>query len=117
MVGPVDCEVVVKDDRWVVTPESEWRSYTPFAREVHKGQRRPGNPYADHLAEVAGIAAAVTNDICEMLRSGGWHVVAVKFALIRPGAERGLPTDGSAFPVALCRKDGRKPVESTYHDR
>lgn len=30
-----------------------------FAREVHKDQRRKytGNPYADHLAEVAGIAA------------------------------------------------------------
>lgn len=32
-----------------------------FAREVHKDQRRKysGNPYADHLAEVAGIVAAV----------------------------------------------------------
>lgn len=30
-----------------------------FAREVHKDQRRKytGNPYADHLAEVAGIVA------------------------------------------------------------
>lgn len=35
-----------------------------FAREVHKDQKRryTGNPYADHLAEVAGIAMAV-----------GWH--------------------------------------------
>jgi (p)ppGpp synthase/HD superfamily hydrolase len=35
-----------------------------FAREVHKTQRRKytGNPYADHLAEVAGIAMSV-----------GWH--------------------------------------------
>lgn len=32
-----------------------------FARQVHAGQLRKytGNPYADHLAEVAGIAAAV----------------------------------------------------------
>lgn len=31
-----------------------------FAREVHAGQKRKytGNPYADHLAEVAGIVAA-----------------------------------------------------------
>lgn len=31
-----------------------------FAREVHKDQRRKytGNPYTDHLAEVAGIVAA-----------------------------------------------------------
>jgi (p)ppGpp synthase/HD superfamily hydrolase len=35
-----------------------------FAREVHKNQKRKytGNPYADHLAEVCGIAA-----------SAGWH--------------------------------------------
>ncbi|WP_369050467.1 HD domain-containing protein [Burkholderia gladioli] len=34
-----------------------------FAREVHKDQRRKytGNPYADHLAEVAGIVATVDN--------------------------------------------------------
>jgi len=33
-----------------------------FAREVHKDQRRKytGNPYTDHLAEVAGIVATVT---------------------------------------------------------
>lgn len=32
-----------------------------FAREAHKDQRRKytGNPYADHLAEVAGIVATV----------------------------------------------------------
>lgn len=32
-----------------------------FAREVHREQRRKysGNPYADHLAEVAGIVATV----------------------------------------------------------
>lgn len=32
-----------------------------FAREVHKAQRRKytGNPYTDHLAEVAGIFATV----------------------------------------------------------
>lgn len=36
-----------------------------FAREVHKDQRRKysGNPYADHLAEVAGIVATVVADL------------------------------------------------------
>lgn len=35
-----------------------------FAREVHRNQRRKytGNPYADHLAEVAGIVATVSQD-------------------------------------------------------
>lgn len=35
-----------------------------FAREVHKDQRRKytGNPYTDHLAEVAGIVATVASD-------------------------------------------------------
>ena len=39
-----------------------------FAREVHKDQKRKytGNPYADHLAEVVGIAMSV-----------GWHDVSV----------------------------------------
>ena len=39
-----------------------------FAREAHKDQRRKytGNPYSDHLAEVAGIAMSV-----------GWHDSAV----------------------------------------
>lgn len=34
-----------------------------FAREAHKAQRRKytNNPYADHLAEVAGIVATVDN--------------------------------------------------------
>jgi len=34
-----------------------------FAREVHKDQRRKytNNPYTDHLAEVAGIVATVTD--------------------------------------------------------
>lgn len=34
-----------------------------FAREVHKDQRRKytGNPYADHLAEVAGIVGAIAS--------------------------------------------------------
>lgn len=35
-----------------------------FAREAHKNQRRKysNNPYADHLAEVAGIVASVNPD-------------------------------------------------------
>jgi len=35
-----------------------------FARAAHKGQVRKytGNPYIDHLAEVAGIVAAATSD-------------------------------------------------------
>lgn len=38
-----------------------------FAREVHKDQRRKytGNPYVDHLAEVAGIVATVAKDVRE----------------------------------------------------
>jgi len=36
-----------------------------FARSVHKDQRRKytNNPYVDHLAEVAGIVAAVADDL------------------------------------------------------
>jgi (p)ppGpp synthase/HD superfamily hydrolase len=39
-----------------------------FARQVHADQKRKytGNPYADHLAEVAGIAMSV-----------GWHDAAI----------------------------------------
>jgi GTP diphosphokinase / guanosine-3',5'-bis(diphosphate) 3'-diphosphatase len=39
-----------------------------FAREVHKAQQRKytGNPYADHLAEVCGIAMSV-----------GWNITTV----------------------------------------
>lgn len=39
-----------------------------FAKEVHKDQRRKytGNPYFDHLAEVAGIAMSV-----------GWHYAEI----------------------------------------
>jgi guanosine-3',5'-bis(diphosphate) 3'-pyrophosphohydrolase len=35
-----------------------------FARQVHKDQKRKytGNPYSDHLAEVAGIVSTVLND-------------------------------------------------------
>ncbi len=39
-----------------------------FARAVHSAQRRKytGEPYSDHLAEVAGIVAAVADDaLCE----------------------------------------------------
>ncbi len=41
-----------------------------FAREVHKDQRRKytNNPYADHLAEVAGIVATVAHEF--MLPAG-----------------------------------------------
>jgi guanosine-3',5'-bis(diphosphate) 3'-pyrophosphohydrolase len=39
-----------------------------FAHEVHRDQRRKytGNPYVDHLAEVAGIAMSV-----------GWHIPGI----------------------------------------
>jgi (p)ppGpp synthase/HD superfamily hydrolase len=35
-----------------------------FAREIHRDQQRKysGNPYADHLAEVAGIVATVNSE-------------------------------------------------------
>lgn len=38
-----------------------------FARQVHKDQVRKytGNPYADHLAEVAGVVATVAAQACE----------------------------------------------------
>lgn len=43
-----------------------------FAREVHKQQVRKytGNPYADHLAEVAGIVAASGVFTCNLDRTG-----------------------------------------------
>lgn len=36
-----------------------------FARQVHRAQQRKytGNPYSDHLAEVAGIVATIAGDI------------------------------------------------------
>ena len=39
-----------------------------FARDVHKHQIRKytGNPYTDHLAEVAGITAATLADSCSL---------------------------------------------------
>jgi GTP diphosphokinase / guanosine-3',5'-bis(diphosphate) 3'-diphosphatase len=46
-----------------------------FAREAHKDQRRKytGAPYADHLAEVAGIVACVAPlDMVELAVSVAW---------------------------------------------
>lgn len=49
-----------------------------FAREVHKDQRRKytGNPYVDHLAEVAGIVATVlpffTPNLKELMIACAW---------------------------------------------
>lgn len=46
-----------------------------FAREVHAAQRRKytNNPYADHLAEVAGIVATVAPpDFADMMVSVAW---------------------------------------------
>ena len=36
-----------------------------FARQAHAGHRRKytGNPYSDHLAEVAGIVATVDHPV------------------------------------------------------
>lgn len=54
-----------------------------FARNVHKDQRRKytGNPYADHLAEVAGIVATVAGDLmpCFSIRIPGMedYMIAV----------------------------------------
>lgn len=44
-----------------------------FARAMHREQRRKytGNPYADHLAEVAGIVAAVAASRCPWDVLGG----------------------------------------------
>lgn len=48
-----------------------------FAREVHKDQKRKytGNPYADHLAEVAGIAviAAALATVMRLERCASGH--------------------------------------------
>lgn len=43
-----------------------------YARMVHRDQRRKytGNPYADHLAEVAGIVATVADSITDPLIDG-----------------------------------------------
>jgi guanosine-3',5'-bis(diphosphate) 3'-pyrophosphohydrolase len=46
-----------------------------FAREAHKAQRRKytGNPYTDHLAEVAGIVASVaTPEQADLMVSVAW---------------------------------------------
>lgn len=47
-----------------------------FAREIHKDQKRKytGNPYADHLAEVAGIAvtACPTNLRPDVMAAVAW---------------------------------------------
>lgn len=46
-----------------------------FAREAHKGQKRKytGNPYADHLAEVAGIVATCERVDSEMIAAAWLH--------------------------------------------
>ena len=51
-----------------------------FAREVHAGQERKytGNPYTDHLAEVAGIVGTVANTD-EMGEGGGDIAIAVSW--------------------------------------
>lgn len=46
-----------------------------FAREAHKAQRRKytNNPYADHLAEVAGIVATVAPpELVDLMVSVSW---------------------------------------------
>jgi (p)ppGpp synthase/HD superfamily hydrolase len=45
-----------------------------FAREAHKAQKRKytGNPYADHLAEVAGIIAAADLPSTSTIISVAW---------------------------------------------
>lgn len=51
---------------WAAKKETMTTAYDAmvFARETHKDQKRKytGNPYSDHLAEVAGIVAAVGGD-------------------------------------------------------
>lgn len=54
-----------------------------FARAVHANQRRKytGNPYVDHLAEVAGIVAAVADDAMmsyEVMTAVAWLHDAVE---------------------------------------
>jgi (p)ppGpp synthase/HD superfamily hydrolase len=46
-----------------------------FARDKHRAQQRKytGNPYADHLAEVAGIVATVPGHTCWMIAVAWLH--------------------------------------------
>lgn len=46
-----------------------------FARDKHRAQQRKytGNPYADHLAEVAGITATVPGHTCWMIAVAWLH--------------------------------------------
>lgn len=58
-----------------------------FARESHKFQVRKytGNPYADHLAEVAGIVATV--DMAALSHSVIWQPVAIAVAWLHDCVE------------------------------
>lgn len=64
----------VYDMQWSKTEQTAYRAMV-FAREVHAAQKRKytGNPYADHLAEVAGIVATVAPpDWADTMVSVAW---------------------------------------------
>ena len=68
-----------------------------FARAIHRDQRRKytGNPYADHLAEVAGIVAAVSN--IEFMIATAWLHDCVEDC----GIELGEIEERFGFQVAI----------------
>lgn len=58
-----------------------------FARKAHRHQVRKytGNPYSDHLAEVAGIVATI--DMAELSHSVIWQPVAIAVAWLHDCVE------------------------------
>lgn len=67
-----------------------------FAREVHAGQARKytGNPYADHLAEVAGIVATVAGytEFSQTIIATAWLHDCIE--------------DQDVTPAEVCRRFG-----------
>lgn len=67
-----------------------------FAREVHAGQARKytGNPYADHLAEVAGIVATVAgySEFSQTIIATAWLHDCIE--------------DQDVTPAEVCRRFG-----------
>ena len=69
-----------------------------FAREAHKAQRRKyaNNPYIDHLAEVAGIMATVTNQQREVAQE-----IMVAVAWLHDCVEDQGITDHQLLAIAM----------------
>lgn len=73
-----------------------------FAREVHKAQRRKytGNPYADHLAEVAGIAMSIGWRCPEVHPDAFMAVCWLHDSMEDQGVTHGTLTDRFGIKVA-----------------